>query len=151
MKVNYFGAPGLDKYKLKDYRYSLEQILQNVSQHTNIKKEDILKRCRKDTIVEARQIFCYISTWLLDNPYSTVKVAKFLGLTHGTVVHSRRNISNIMLVDKKFALEINTLIFKMGLNPENRNRYIDSEEFREIQSFHQKLTNNAAAKSKRHK
>ena len=148
MKINYFAAPGLDKYKLKDYRYSLDQILENVSQHFNIKKEDILRKTRLDKIVEARQVFCYISTWILNKPYGVITVGKFLGLTHGTVIHSRRNISNLMEVDKHLALEINTLIFKMGLNPENRNRYIDSEEYREIQSFNQKLLVNAA-KSKR--
>src|SRR5690242_11908025 len=95
-------VPGLPK---KRTHTTQDVIVDAVCNSYNIVFDVLLKRTRKRQIVEARQVIMYLLCL-----YTTVSLKKigelFGGYDHTTVIHSRKQISNLLCTDIDLAYRI---------------------------------------------
>ncbi len=58
---------------------------------------DVMRRCRKRSIVDARKIFSYILS--KSAHYGCTKIARLLKMNHATIIFYLKEIETLMLVD----------------------------------------------------
>ncbi len=58
---------------------------------------DVMRRCRKRSIVDARKIFSYILS--KSAHYGCTKIARLLNMNHATIIFYLKEIETLMLVD----------------------------------------------------
>lgn len=85
-------------------KYSLDQIRQQVEEHTGITLDQMNTEYRKREVVQARQLAHYKSRKF------TIEPLEFIGFyfgrkDHATVLHSNKQIKGLLEVDKVFRKE----------------------------------------------
>jgi chromosomal replication initiation ATPase DnaA len=82
---------------------SLDNILTHISNSTNIAKELIISRSRKQMIVAARMCFIHIAT---EQGYTSVKIGKYLGRDHSTVLNGLQKYTQLLKYKDHLLLKI---------------------------------------------
>ena len=91
----------------------LNDILKATSKVTHIEIADIIGKCRKDNIVEARRIVCYILRE--KHKYSWCTIRELMGFSdHTSVLHHCRNHINLTY-DKNYINKYNQIIKELEL------------------------------------
>ncbi|MCF8010173.1 MAG: chromosomal replication initiator protein DnaA [Clostridiales bacterium] len=99
----------------KNVPITIEIIQKNVSDHFNIRQEEIKNKKRTRTIVFPRQIAMYLSRELTD--MSLPKIGeKFGGRDHTTVIHAYEKIVSELEKDPSLQKTINDIISKIKQN-----------------------------------
>ncbi|MBP3774369.1 MAG: chromosomal replication initiator protein DnaA [Bacteroidaceae bacterium] len=83
---------------------TIDQIIDTVCKHFSIKPHTIISTCRKQDIVQARQISMYLSQKF--TPLSSSQIGARIHRDHSTVLHSCNLVESRMGVDKKYRAEI---------------------------------------------
>lgn len=95
---------------------TMDLILDVVSEHYNIPKDDIIGKKRNSEIVMPRQIVMYLSRDMIDVPFQSIGV--FLGgRDHSTVMHGIQKVEDAMSQSDDFRRTID--IIKKKINPLN--------------------------------
>jgi chromosomal replication initiation ATPase DnaA len=88
-------------------------VLNITSKVTQIKTPDILGKCRKDNIVEARRLVCYILREHYKYTWHTIK--ELMGFNdHTSVLHHCKNHINLTY-DKSYQSKYNQIIKQLEL------------------------------------
>lgn len=83
-------------------------IISAVAGFYKVTQQDIIGKCKKAEIVIPRQVCCYLMCELLSLPL--MSIGKELGnRNHTTILYSRDKVSELMLVNDKFAKEIDDI------------------------------------------
>jgi chromosomal replication initiator protein len=91
---------------------TIDHILQMVSDHYQIDKENILSNTRKREIVQARQVAMYLSKQFTKTSLKSIGVQ--LGdKDHATVIHAQKAINNLKDTDTRFRLDLQELESKL--------------------------------------
>lgn len=80
---------------------TIDKVRTAVCDYFNIKKEDLVAKCRKRQIVQARQIAMYLSRNLLNCSLTTIG-AELGGKDHATVMHACSTVADLMSTDRSF-------------------------------------------------
>ena len=89
----------------KDVSLSTDSILEAVSNHFNVKIEEIKSKKRNQPITNARQVYMYLTREILNE--SLLNIGKSIDRDHSTVIHGIEKIEEKIKTDKNFE---NTLI-----------------------------------------
>lgn len=92
-----------------DRTIKLTQILERVSELSNVTVGEMRSTCRERYIIDARHAFCYIAR-LHGNYYSYREIADEINRDHCTVLYAIRNVRGIMKVNYNYAIRIHKLI-----------------------------------------
>lgn len=85
---------------------TLIEIFDKVCNHYEVDEKEIKGLSRKRYIVDARQVFFYLSRTLTKN--SSARIAMFMNRKdHGTVLHAEKKIKGFMEIYPEFKNEIN--------------------------------------------
>lgn len=131
-----------------------EQILKILQGHFNV---NLAQKCRKREIVEIRQIFCYFSReW---SNVSLAKIGKLINRDHATVLHSHKQVKNLLETDYKFkklfltCYEIlkNKVSWVSNSSAVLRYQYIHPYRFRHAKSLREVLRKRGQAPKGGHK
>jgi chromosomal replication initiator protein len=103
-----------DRLIVKDYLkntsdvHIYQSILNVVEQTLKITREDILNRCRKRDIVDARKIITYMMRENTRIGY--MALGRLMGQDHATTIHQYRTASELIKYDKTFEKKYNLVI-----------------------------------------
>ncbi len=89
----------------KDVSLSTDTILEAVSNHFNVKIEEIKSKKRNQPITNARQVYMYLTREILNE--SLLNIGKSIDRDHSTVIHGIEKIEEKIKNDKNFE---NTLL-----------------------------------------
>lgn len=84
-----------------------EMVVENCAKFYNIKKEDILGTRKTKEIAKPRQVSMYLMREILG--ISQLKIAKFFGKDHTTVLYAINKVENEIAENPSFSLEIESL------------------------------------------
>lgn len=115
--MNYIAIPGLKNRRGKHpsvdiYANRLSDIVEAVEKYFGITMERMKSKTRKREVVYARQICMYFICAKTNISLKTIGEL-FGERDHTTVIHSRDNIKNLIDVDFKVQLDIQTLLDKI--------------------------------------
>lgn len=65
-------------------RRTLHAIMEAVSRVTDVRRSEIYSTTRKQRVVEARRLFCFVAR---ENIHMSTEIARFLNKNHATVLH----------------------------------------------------------------
>ena len=99
-KIQHFFSYKIKLVVLPHINSTLGAILDYVCLETNISKNDILSTNHQRSIVEARQVFCYLAK--KNTEYSLTDIGRFINRNHATVIYSIRTVDNLLETDKIF-------------------------------------------------
>uniref|UniRef100_UPI0020258B6E chromosomal replication initiator protein DnaA n=1 Tax=[Clostridium] colinum TaxID=36835 RepID=UPI0020258B6E len=91
----------------KDVSLSTQSILEAVSNHFNVKIEEIKSKKRNQPITNARQVYMYLTRELLNE--SLLNIGKSIDRDHSTVIHGIEKIEEKIKKDKNFEASLVTL------------------------------------------
>lgn len=86
-------------------------ILETVSNHFNVKVEEIKSKKRNQPITNARQVYMYLTREILNE--SLLNIGKSIDRDHSTVIHGIEKIEEKLKTDKKFEANILSLKDKL--------------------------------------
>lgn len=89
-----------------------EKIIDTVSRHTNISRDDILGKSHAKNIATARHISCYLLKNLTDMTYQ--QIGKFIGRHHSTICDSVYLIEEAKKSDKTLEEQIKSIMRELG-------------------------------------
>lgn len=81
-----------------------EQLLNKVSEVFQIDKMELLGRCRRRDIMEAKQAYCYIARKVLKLSYS--EIGRVFNLSHASTMHNVKQCGIISTVDKGYNTKV---------------------------------------------
>lgn len=91
--------------EVNDEPLTTESILEKVCEHFDVSKEDICSKSRKQPIVYIRQLAMYLANKHTDK--STSQIGRCVGgRNHATVIHSIKQIKNLIDTDEKTRRDI---------------------------------------------
>jgi chromosomal replication initiator protein len=86
-------------------------ILRKVAKLYDMEMDDILKKTNSRDIVEPRQLACYLIYKYNRAEYKLQRLASIFNYkNHSCVIHSIRQIENLLNTDKKFENKVKSLI-----------------------------------------
>lgn len=89
-------------------KLTAEDILQKTCNFFCIDQEDVLSKCRKATVVQARQVAMYLTQKM--TTLSTTRIGMAIGRrNHATVIHSCQSVENRLKEDAAFAKQVGEL------------------------------------------
>ena len=91
----------------KDVSLSTETILEAVSNHFNVKIDEIRSKKRNQPITNARQVYMYLTREILNE--SLLNIGKSIDRDHSTVIHGIEKIEEKIKKDKNFENSLITL------------------------------------------
>lgn len=92
-KINYWVMPGLLKKPQDDAKFpSLDKIMNYVADYYEIPDTLIKSNIRKQEIVLARQMYCWLCRMLTRKSHTDI--GALIGKDHATVIHSFNTINN---------------------------------------------------------
>ncbi len=91
----------------KDTSLSTETILEAVSNHFNVKIDEIRSKKRNQPITNARQVYMYLTRDILNE--SLLNIGKSIDRDHSTVIHGIEKIEEKIKKDKNFENSLITL------------------------------------------
>lgn len=91
-----------------------EEIIELISQHFQISKEELMGASRKKEILIARQLCMYLIYEVLRYSYDSIG-SLFAGRNHTTALHAHHKIRELILRDQKIASDCLVLKREMGL------------------------------------
>lgn len=124
MSISSYCFPGIkldfnDKNKFKSslklskYNISKEEILQIISEECDVSLPEIISRCRKKEVVNARFIFCTVMKKHFK--YSLTRIGNIVGRDHTTVIHAIREFNNRYENEDYFKSTVNKIYNKIGI------------------------------------
>lgn len=100
--------------KLSKYNISKEEILQIISQECDVSLSEIISRCRKKEVVNARFIFCAVMKKHFT--YSLTRIGDIVGRDHTTVIHALTEFKNRYKNEDYFKSMVNKIYNKIGID-----------------------------------
>lgn len=106
----------------------LDYISERISGTFNVPKTSILGKSRKLEFLTGRHALCYVAT---NFGYSSVKIGKFIGRDHSTVLHSVIRAKEKMVTDDEFKRLVDKVLenlnnfYYIGSNQEERSEVFD--------------------------
>jgi chromosomal replication initiator protein len=94
---------------------TIENIQALVSDHFDVKVEEVQSKTRKQPIATARQVAMYMSKLLTKKPLKAIGES-FGGRDHTTVIYSCKAIRNTMDIDEAFRIEMQDLEKKVRMS-----------------------------------
>lgn len=91
----------------KDVSISADTILDAVSNHFNVKIDEIKSKKRNQPITNARQVYMYLTREILNE--SLLNIGKIIDRDHSTVIHGIEKIEEKIKTDKNFETSIISL------------------------------------------
>jgi chromosomal replication initiation ATPase DnaA len=82
---------------------SLDNIINNISTNTNIAKDLIIGRTRKQLVACARMCFIYLAT---EQGYTSVKIGRYLGRDHSTILNALGKYKQLLNAKDQLLLRI---------------------------------------------
>lgn len=108
--MNYFVIPGMvkpNKVRKESGYMKSNKIIQHVLSYFDITHEQLIQKTRKRHIVYRRQVMMYL---LAKNTGLTfVKIGAILGMDHTSVIHSVKQLKDLMYSDSDIREEIEKL------------------------------------------
>ena len=83
---------------------TIDKIIDTVCKHYSLKSHMIISACRKQPVVQARQVAVYLSQKF--TPLSSAQIGARIGRDHSTVLHSGNLVAQRLEVDRKYRQEI---------------------------------------------
>ena len=80
----------------------IDKVQKTVCEYFGISREDLLSKCRKRQIVQARQIAMYLSRQLVSNCSLATIGMEIGGKDHATVLHACNTVTDLMSTDRVF-------------------------------------------------
>lgn len=91
----------------------MKNTLKTICHHYGISEQDIKSKSRKDKIVKARKMFCYIAREFTND--SSTKIAREILCSHCNVLYHAKDIRNKKLIYQDVKKDIEGILEKMGL------------------------------------
>jgi len=124
MSISPYCFPGIkldqnDKRKFKSsvelskYKMSKEEILEIISQECDVSLSEILTRCRKKEVVNARFIFCAVMKRHFT--YSLKRIGAIVHRDHTSVIHAIEEFDNRLKNEDHFKSMVNNIYSKIGI------------------------------------
>jgi chromosomal replication initiator protein len=125
MSISPYCFPGIkldqnDKRKFKSsvelskYNMSKEEILEIISQECDVSLSEILTRCRKKEVVNARFIFCAVMKKHFT--YSLKRIGAIVHRDHTSVIHALNEFNNRYKNEDIFKSTVNKIYNKIGID-----------------------------------
>jgi len=99
--------------KLSKYNISKEEILEIISEECDVSLSEIISRCRKKEVVNARFIFCAVMKKHFT--YSLTRIGNIVGRDHTTVIHAIGEFNNRYENEDYFKSTVNKIYNKIGI------------------------------------
>lgn len=77
-----------------------------VCSHFKLTIDELKQKCRKRTIVKARQIATYL---MIKKGITLMYIGSFFGQDHTTCIHSERTVKDLMHTDIDYRIEVNEI------------------------------------------
>jgi len=100
--------------KLSKYNISKEEILEIISEECDVSLSEIISRCRKKEVVNARFIFCAVMKKHFT--YSLTRIGNIVGRDHTTVIHALTEFKNRYKNEDYFKSTVNKIYNKIGID-----------------------------------
>ena len=92
---------------------SKEEILEIISQECDVSLSEILTRCRKKEVVNARFIFCAVMKRHFT--YSLKRIGSIVHRDHTSVIHAIEEFDNRLKNEDHFKSMVNNIYSKIGI------------------------------------
>lgn len=97
--INYFVLPGLHRVEKKGM--SIDAMLIRTAEFFNLTVDELMSKCRKRHIVEARQFFFYYGKKVEDK--TLLLLGKAVGgRDHSTTIHGINSVQNLLDTDGRY-------------------------------------------------
>ncbi len=94
--------------KMDDRPLTIDEIIDTVCRHYNVRSQDVASRSRRREYVQARQVSMYLAQKYTKMPAS--RIGRLVGgRDHSTVIHSCNQVEAKMRVDKKFSDDLQAI------------------------------------------